>query len=471
MKDTAVVWFRNDLRLHDNEALVKAIQGTDNVIPVYIFDPRIFSGKTKYGFRKTSYHRAKFILESVQNLKKNLQSIGSDLYIRVGKPETEVALLASQYKASWVFCNRERTQEEELVQDRLEKNLWESGLELFYTRGKMLYYTTDLPFPVKHTPDLFTNFRKEIEKIVQIREPLSSPTTISNQYHAEIEWGTMPALADLGYEIRETNSNFKGGEDAALQQMHSYIWDKDLLKTYKETRNESLGWDYSSKLSPWLAVGAISPKTIYSEVKKYEVSRVCNESTYWLVFELLWRDYFRLIGKKYGNKIFQQNGIKGVEIDWKEDLALFDKWATGNTGIPFIDANMKELNETGYMSNRGRQNVASFLVNDLHLNWLMGAEYFESLLIDYDPCSNYLNWNYIAGIGNDAREDRYFNILTQSRKYDHSGAYVRHWLPVLNQIPNANIHNLDGLSIETLLGYGVNMDIDYPRSIVKLKEN
>lgn len=470
MKDTSVVWFRNDLRLHDNEALVKATQGSDNVIPVYIFDPRIFNGKTKFGFRKTGYYRAKFILESVKNLKEKLVAVGSDLYIRIGKPEIEVAKIANEYKASWVFCNRERTYEEEKVQDRLEQNLWETGLELFYTRGKMLYYTTDLPFPVKHTPDLFTNFRKEIEKIVQVRDPLPAPTQINNQYASEIEWGSVPSLKDLGYHEQASNSCFIGGEDAGLKQLNDYIWEKDLLKSYKETRNGSLGWDYSSKLSPWLAVGALSPKTIYSEVKKYEATRVSNESTYWLVFELLWRDYFRLIGKKYGNKIFQKSGIKNINYKASEDIKTFERWASGRTGVAYIDAHMKELNETGFMSNRGRQNVASFLINDLKINWLMGAEYFESLLIDYDPCSNYLNWNYLAGVGTDAREDRYFNTITQSKKYDQNGDYVRHWLPQLAAVPNEYIHNIGSLSDAQLASYGVKIDQDFPRAIVKLKE-
>ncbi len=471
MKDTAVVWFRNDLRLHDNEALSKAIQGADNVIPVYIFDPKIFMGKTKFGFKKTAFHRAKFILESVVNLKEKLSAIGGNLYIRIGKPEIEVAKIANQFKASWVFCNRERTDEEEKVQDALEKNLWESGIELFYTRGKMLYYTTDLPFPVKHTPDLFSNFRKEIEKYVQIRQPLPSPTSIKNQYCNEIEWGLMPTLNELGHEDQNNTTNFVGGEDAALHQLNYYLWEKDLIQSYKETRNDSLGWDYSSKLSPWLAVGALSPKTIYNEVKKYEVARVNNESTYWLIFELLWRDYFRLIGKKYGNKIFQQSGIKGITLNPKEDKDSFDKWASGNTGIPFIDASMKELNATGFMSNRGRQNVASFLINDLKLNWQLGAAYFESLLLDYDPCSNYLNWNYIAGIGNDAREDRYFNVLSQSRRYGNNGEYIRNWLPQLSDLPNEFIHNLDLVSDDELVKYGVKINVGYPRSMVKLKEN
>ncbi len=470
MQDTAIVWFRNDLRIHDNEALTKAIAGADNVIPVYIFDERIFQNKTQFGFRKTAHHRAKFIIESVMNLRQKLQAIGSDLYIRIGKPEMEIAMLASKYKASWVYCNRERTYEEEKVQDRLEKNLWDLGLELFYTRGKMLYYTADLPFPVKHTPDVFTNFRKEVEKFVQIRESLESPSKIENTFHNEIEWGIMPTLPDLGYQDFENISQFKGGEDEALKQLNYYLWETNLLKTYKETRNELLGWDYSSKFSPWLAIGALSPKLVYHQIKKYEAERGANESTYWLVFELLWRDFFRLIGKKYNNKIFQKGGIRGMKSKNVDDKILLDKWAQGKTGIPFIDANMKELNATGFMSNRGRQNCASFLVNDLKINWLMGAEYFESMLIDYDSCSNYGNWNYIAGVGNDPREDRYFNIRLQARKYDCQAQYTKHWLPELQNVPNDFIHKLELFTEDLQQQYKVDLST-YVKPIVQLKDN
>jgi deoxyribodipyrimidine photo-lyase len=193
-----------------------------------------------------------------------------------------------------------------------------------------------------------------------------------------------------------------------------------------------LGGDYSSKLSPWLSQGCISPKMVYHELKKYEKERGANESTYWLFFELLWRDFFRFMGKKYGNKIFQKGGTRGqIDPKWVEDLELLERWTAGKTGIPFIDANMLELKNTGFMSNRGRQNVASYLSKDLNLNWQMGAEYFESILIDYDVCSNWGNWNYIAGVGSDPREDRYFNIETQAKRYDPDGAFIKHWLSEL----------------------------------------
>jgi deoxyribodipyrimidine photo-lyase len=157
-----------------------------------------------------------------------------------------------------------------------------------------------------------------------------------------------------------------------------------------------------------------------------------NESTYWLIFELIWRDYFRMITKKYGNRIFKAGGIKNKILQLRQDPDIFKRWTEGQTGIPFIDANMRELKQTGFMSNRGRQNVASFLVKDLKIDWRMGASYFEYTLIDYDVHNNWGNWNYVAGVGNDPREDRYFNTQLQAQRYDPSGKYVKRWLPELH---------------------------------------
>ncbi|MDF1695990.1 MAG: DASH family cryptochrome [Saprospiraceae bacterium] len=467
----AIVWFRNDLRVHDNEALYDAITSAEQIVPVYIFDPRVYFSTTKFGFPKVGKFRTKFIIESIQDLKNNLQKLGSDLYVRVGKPEEEIPELARSIKSNWVFCNRERTQEEVDVQDAMEHNLWAIGQELRYSRGKMLYYTADLPFPVTHTPDMFTQFRKEVEKYIPVREPIPSPEQMSKIEDIEIEYGQVPTMPDLGHTDFGDNSKggfvWKGGETEALRQLNYYLWETDLIKNYKETRNELLGRNFSSKFSPWLSQGCLSPKMIYAELKKYESERVKNKSTYWLFFELLWRDFFRLTGKKYGNEIFKLGGIKQDRItDVTIDDSLFSVWSEGRTGIPFIDANMKELNSTGFMSNRGRQNVASFLVNDLKLNWLMGAEYFESMLLDYDPCSNYGNWNYIAGVGTDPREDRYFNIISQAKRYDPKGEFVKYWLPEISAIPDTCIHTLDRLSDEELNEYNVTLGKDYPQAIL-----
>ena len=436
MKRRAIVWFRLDLRLHDNEALQDAMRNAYEVIPVFVFDDRVFKGKTSFGFPKTGKYRAKFILESVADLRQSLRKLNSDLIIRVGNAEEILFDLAKATKTSWIFCNRERTQEEVRIQDTLEQKLWSIGQEMRYNRGKMLYYTADLPFPIQHTPDVFTQFRKEVERIVPVREPLERPNQTFNPLSIDLEPGEIPSLEDFGHQDFEPDPravlNFKGGETEGLKRLQYYLWETNIVKDYKESRNGLLGGDYSSKFSPWLSQGCISPKKVYHELKKYEQERGANESTYWLFFELLWRDFFRFMGKKYGNKIFQKGGTRGqIDPKWVEDTALLKRWTEGKTGIPFIDANMLELKNTGFMSNRGRQNVASYLSKDLNLNWQMGAEYFESMLIDYDVCSNWGNWNYIAGVGSDPREDRYFNIETQSKRYDPEGTYVKHWLAEL----------------------------------------
>ena len=470
-KQRVIVWFRQDLRLHDNEALIHALKSGEEVIPIYVFDERVFSGKTRFGFPKTDIHRTRFIIESVEDLRSSFQKLGTDLIVRTGKPEEEIFKLARQVKSSWVFCNRERTKEEIQVQDSLEKKLWSVGQEIIYSRGKMLYYTQDLPFPITHCPDTFTAYRKEVERFVPVREVLPTPTEIFNQPTTEINAGQIPSLSDFGYDEASNDSRsvicFKGGETAGLARLRSYIWDSEAVRNYKETRNGLLGSDYSSKFSPWLAQGCVSPKMIYHELKKYEEEVCKNDSTYWLFFELLWRDFFRLMAKKHGNKIFLKGGLKDeVSHELSNDRRLLELWVEGRTGMPFIDANMRELKRTGFMSNRGRQNVASFLVHDLRVNWQMGAEYFESMLIDYDPASNYGNWNYIAGVGNDPRENRYFNILKQAHRYDPDGKYVRHWLPELKEVPREKVHSPDQLTDAEQSASHVRIGADYPKAMI-----
>lgn len=459
--DSAIVWFRNDLRVHDNEALTKAIANAGTVLPVYIFDERVFKGKTKFGFAKTDVYRAQFVIESVHNLRHKLKQIGLDLLVRVGKPEDELFDLAKEMKSSWIFANRERTQEEIDVQDTLEIKLWTIGQEMSYTRGKMLYYTSDLPFPITHTPDVFTQFRKEVEKFINVRPPLSIPNlNYCNLPVNELDYGDIPNVEDFGHDASRLSTadvHFKGGEDAALRQLKHYLWESDAIATYKETRNDLIGWDFSTKFSPYLAQGCLSPKLIYHEVRRYEKERTKNGSTYWVIFELMWRDFFRLMGKKFGNRIFLEGGLNERLLDLTNDMGVFSSWANGTTGIPFIDANMRQLNQTGFMSNRGRQNVASYLVHDLKINWLIGAEYFESLLLDYDPCSNYGNWNYISGVGNDPREDRCFNIAKQAHRYDPDGAFIKSWIPELNEFPLEKLHNPAGFEEEIQSKYNVNL--------------
>lgn len=469
MTKRIIVWFQNDLRVEDQVALYEARQKSDQLFPIYCLDPRQF-GLLSNGRQKSGAFRLKFLLESLQDLRKNLQKLGGDLLIRVGYPEEIIPELAKQLEAEAVYASQEVGSEEEAVHQVLEAKLWQQKVKLETFWQSTLYHLSDLPKPLNNLPDIFTQFRKGVEKYAQVRKALPLPARIF-PLPDNFERGQIPSLGDLGYhEIPEDDRaaiRFEGGETAGKQRLKAYFWEREALSKYKETRNGLLGEDYSSKFSPWLALGCLSPRWIYEQVAQYEREVRKNQSTYWLIFELIWRDYFRFVGKKYANRLFYYKGIKGqLPFKLHQDQARFERWANAQTGIPFIDANMEELNRTGFMSNRGRQNVASFLVKDLRLDWRWGAAYFEQKLIDYDVCSNWGNWQYVAGVGNDPRENRYFNILSQARRYDPQGEYVAHWLPALKALPENLRHCPSEAEAHKLKAYDFYLGKDYPAPMV-----
>ena len=464
-----LLWYRNDLRLHDHEALHRAIgQKPTVIVPLYCFDPRQW-WSTGFGFRKTGAFRTQFLLESVADLRAGWQRLQSNLVVRQGQPEEIIPQLVKQHDIDAVYYHEEVASEERSVERALRKSL-DSRVAIKTFWAHTLYHPGDLPFAMNALPELFTTFRKEVEKAASVQPALAAPTVVPPL--PDIEPGELPTLAELGMEPVPADARavlkFSGGETAGLARLDEYIWKQDCLRVYKETRNGMKGANDSTKFSPWLAHGCLSPRMISENVQHYESQRVSNDSTYWLIFELLWRDYFRFIAKKHGNRIFHRAGLQRTEIPWVEDPVLFDAWRNGQTGYPLIDANMRELAATGYMSNRGRQNVASFLTKNLGVDWRMGAEWFESLLLDYDVSSNWGNWVYAAGVGNDARGFRYFNITKQARDYDLKGDYVRHWLPELAQVPGDLVHEPWKLSAEQQQRYGVKIGVDYPRPIVDL---
>lgn len=439
------------------------------MIPCYCFDPRQF-GTTSFGFPKTGAFRAQFLLEAVADLRNSLRSLGSDLVIRKGHPETLIPALVKQLDISAVYFHQEATAEETAVERSLEQRLTELGTLVQSFWGATLYHPEDLPFEPSQLPEVFTQFRKAVEKQSSINPMFATASTRLTL--PQVDCGDLPVLNDFGLDQPKPDSRavlaFVGGESAAKARLADYFWKNDCLRRYKHTRNGLLGADYSSKFSPWLALGCLSPRYIFEAVQQYEEQRVANPSTYWLVFELIWRDYFRFICVKHGDRIFYSSGLRQIGIPWKQDKDRFEQWQLGETGIPFVDANMRELMLTGFMSNRGRQNVASFLTKNLGIDWRMGAEWFESRLIDYDVCSNYGNWNYTAGVGNDARGFRYFNIPKQARDYDAKGDYVKYWIPALANVSGNKVHEPWTLTADEQQRDQVRLGVNYPNPIVDL---
>ena len=424
-----LVWFTNNLRVNDNNSLFEASKNATKVIGVYCFDPRHFA-ETKYGFKKTERFRAKFLIESIEELRKNLLAKNISLLIYFEKPEEIIPKLVEEYNVENIYLQKEWTSEENKVVKNIQgfENL--TGVTWFSFYDQFLFHPEDIPYKnIKDLPQVFTVFRKECEKKVSVRKV----NTISKKPETNLipNETALPTLKDLGLEEFAQHENsafpFKGGENQALKRIDNYFFETQNLSQYKQTRNGLIGANYSSKLSAWLANGSVSAKTIYWKVKEYEDEFEANEDTYWLIFELIWRDYFKYISLKFGNKIFQIDGILNVKYDWKFNQKAFQQWTSGNTREPFVNANMIELAETGFMSNRGRQNVASFWAKEWQQDWRIAAAYFESLLIDYDVHSNYGNWIYNAGVGNDPR-DRKFNIKRQAEMYDADGEFQRLWL-------------------------------------------
>ncbi|WP_421949209.1 DASH family cryptochrome [Phaeodactylibacter xiamenensis] len=438
----AILWFRNDLRLTDQPALNAALRKYKAILPVYILDERLLQ-PDRWGFTRMGPYRLNFLLESLEDLRDDLKEKGSDLLVKVGIPETVIPELAKAHDCTAVFASHEYTHEELQTEAKLASHL---PLHLYHSQ--LLFNPEDLPFAVEQTPDIFTQFRKRVEKYADVPLPLDPPEKVAP---VPFEAEALPTLENLGYPTPVQDDRgvlaFKGGALAAYSRLDHYLWETDALASYKQTRNGLIGADYSSKFSAWLANGSISARAIWHEVEAYEAERTKNKDTYWMKFELLWREYFKYVAMRYGRKIFFKGGIQDKSVRWKNSPKALHKWITGTTGDDFVDANMRELLYTGFMSNRGRQNVASYLVHQLKQDWRKGAAWFESLLVDYDVASNYGNWMYAGGVGNDPR-DRVFNTQKQARDYDKDGAFRRLWLHEDERDPEEVIAQLGVLQAE-----------------------
>jgi len=383
-------------------------------------------------FRKSGYLRFNFLCESLKDLRKSCKQKGSNLLLHIGKPEEVLPLLVEQHKANHLIFQKEIASEELTVENNVEKALVDFDCNITAVWGKTLYHIEDAPFSPKKTPMTSKSFRLKLTKNTEVRPLIVTPEKLPASPYLR-EWGVIPKAADLGFTKSEMQKPkqqvYIGGESNGLERLQYYSFEKEQLTSYRWTRNRSLGLDYSSKFSPWMAVGALSPRQIYWTVKKNEEEIKKNASTWWMIFEIVWRDYFKYLALRFDDKMFYKGGIRDRKTEWKSDFALFEKWKTGHTGIPFVDAHIRELNETGFMSNRGRVNCASFLTRDYQIDWRWGAAWFEHKLLDYDVCSNWLNWN------TQATEIWYTNPVNQGIKYDKTGIYVREWIDELTNVP------------------------------------
>lgn len=424
-------WFRQDLRLHDQPALCHAAHLARErgaaLLPVVVQPP---DERTPWGFARVGGHRRRFVADTLHDLRSQLVQRGSGLWEAEGDPVAELLALAKATSANTLVCEAIDAPEELAAVAALRTG----GLTVHTVWQSSLLHPDDLPWAPDAVPEVFTAFRQGVERAaVSPRPTLPAPVELPpwpafwprSAEPAALE----PVLApDPRSAFPYTQPHGRGGETAALAHLQRYLA-RGLPHQYKATRNGLMGMDYSSKWSPWLATGALSPRTALAALRAFEAEQGASASSYWLWFELLWRDHFRFMHRRHGRALYRARGLssKPEHRKVRHEPAAFDRWCSGRTGQSFVDAGMRELAATGYLSNRMRQVVASYLVHDLACDWRAGAAWFESQLVDFDVYSNQGNWAYIAGRGTDPRGGRRFDVDHQARAHDPDGIYQSLW--------------------------------------------
>jgi deoxyribodipyrimidine photo-lyase len=414
--NTHLYWLTQDLRLDDNRALHKASVNCDRLIIVYCLNPGEFA-PNRYHLNGMSENRWRFLYQGLSNLQTQLASLGQRLILRFEHPVSALSKLIEDYNVTQVIASEQVGWDECQYWKTLQLHFPTVRFNLFNTHR--LLELDQLPFSLDRLPASFSAFRKQVEHL-KIDQPLAPPTALPPCPVIDATWPSdLPAVADKA-------SKFQGGETAAQQQLLGYFhshWPGQ----YKIYRNALDGWQQSTKFSGWLAQGSLSPKRIIRQLLTYESTQGANDSTYWIYFELLWREYLQLYALMHGKALFNYRGIQFRNPLTSFYPQRFRAWCEGNTPYDLVNACMKQLKTTGFMSNRGRQIVASCLVNELQLDWRYGAAYFEQQLIDYDVASNWGNWQYLAGVGADPRGKRHFNLQKQAAEYDPEGIFIERW--------------------------------------------
>ena len=430
---TVLLWLRNDLRLHDQPALHAACQlGAQQLLPVACL-PDV-QATTLWGFARVGKHRRAWLANTLQNLLQRFQDLRSQLCILNQPAAIALPALARAVGATTIVCEDIAAPEEQAEVTALRA----AGLQVHTVWHSSLLHPQQLPWPVQRLPAVFTPFRQQIEQAgLQAAAPLPPPATlppappgVPNEWLDDptqtlAAFVETPPAADARSAFPYLQGNLHGGESAALAHLHQYL-ERGLPQSYKRTRNGLVGLDYSSKWSPWLATGALSPRQAMAKLRQFEAEHGASDGSYWLWFELLWRDYFRFLHLQHGPALYRARGL-GPQRATPHDAQRFAAWCAGRTGQPLVDAAMRELAATGYLSNRLRQVAASYLVHDLACDWRAGAAWFEAQLLDYDVYSNQGNWLYIAGRGTDPRGGRRFDPSQQAATYDPDGTYQRLW--------------------------------------------
>lgn len=414
--------FRRDLRLHDNTGLLAALQNSHAVLPCFIFDPRQIEVENPY----RSTNAIQFLLESLDDLSSELQQRGGRLAIFYGKPEAVIKNIHAEFSLNAVYLNHDYTPFSKERDETIKKFChahgiaFESHRDLLVQEPESVMTRTQTPYHV-FTP-YYQAWQQQPQRQEQANHHQNYCTRISVHEYQKEYWQFVPH--------KNSHAAVSGGRKSA----HVLLQQLPHLNTYETTKDFPA--ISTSMLSAHIKFGTVSIR----EVIRHSKASLSNPTEF--IRQLCWRDFYTMIAWYYPHIFGHSYHTIYDHMEWSRNTDHFTRWCTGMTGFPLVDAGMRQLTTTGFMHNRVRMIVASFLTKDLHLHWRWGERYFAQNLIDYDPAVNNGNWQWVASTGCAAQP--YFRIMNpwlQQKKYDPDARYIKQWVPELRNVPVAAIHD------------------------------
>jgi len=447
---TALWWIRRDLRLHDNPALHAALQH-GAVIPVFILDPQVLSSR----YHARAEKRRAFLFGGLRALDADLRARGSQLIVREGRPEDALRQLLAETGATAIFAAEDFSPYARRRDAAIQREL-----PLTLTGGLTVHHPAAIQKQDGGAYTVFTPFSKawKARLLPASSDLLPAPATLPSPI-STLQSSPLPELP--------LPSHFPPSEAEAQRRLADFVSRR--IFAYGDDRNR-LDMEGTSALSPYLRFGMLSART--AVVAALDAMRAAGHETArkgaetWLN-ELIWREFYLSILCHFPDVLTQAFNPSLRDIPWRDAPADLTAWQRGLTGYPVVDACLRQLNTLGWMHNRGRMIVASFLVKDLLIDWQLGECYFMEQLVDGDPAANNGGWQWTAGVGTDAAPYfRIFNPVLQSRKFDPAGAFIRRWAPELASVPDEFIHAPWEMSPGEQRACGVVLGEHYPRPIV-----